>query len=156
MKTLIRLHQILLVLAILSGCYSPELRDCTVTCSGSDECAGDQVCTKGLCAAEGVACGPGSNGATDAGMDAAPRVTVRVTIGGMGKVEIQGAGTCGDSPGERDCMISVVRGPVTATAIATEQMHPFDKWDSPVCNNQPPACTFSANGPSTTITAKFK
>ncbi len=147
MKTLIRLHQVLLVLAILSGCYAPEVRDCTVTCSGADECTGDQVCTKGLCAAEGVTCGPGGM-ATDAGV-----VMVHVMIGGTGKVTL-GTSTCGDN-GARDCMIAVERGSVTALAAPLQADHPFDKWESMTCNNQPASCTFTANGP-TTIEAKFK
>jgi hypothetical protein len=154
MKTLIRLHQVLLVLAILSGCYSPELRDCTVTCGGSDECASDQVCTKGLCAAEGVSCGPGGNSATDAGIDAGARVTVHVMIEGSGRVELQGAGVCGVG-GDRDCDISVARGAVTAPASAADGGHPFALWGSPAGNDQPATCMFTANSP-VTVKAKFK
>lgn len=39
---------------ISTGCYAPSLRDCTVTCSGPDPCAGNQVCLQGLCAAPNV------------------------------------------------------------------------------------------------------
>lgn len=157
MKALIRIHQILLVLAILSGCYSPEIRDCTVTCAGSDECAGGQVCTKGFCAAEGVSCdnGPGPNPATDAGIDGAlPRVMLHVKISGNGKVDVTGAASCGEG-GMRDCMIAVFPGAVTATATAFQTDHPFDKWESMTCANAPATCMFVMTSP-TTIEAKFK
>lgn len=157
MKTLIRLHQVLLVLAILSGCYSPELRDCTVSCSGSDDCAGEQTCAKGFCAAKGVSCtGAMVNDAgTDARpVDAAPQIVLHVMISGMGKVDVAGVGRCGDA-GEHDCFFSVMRGTLTATAIPTQTDHPFEKWESMTCMGQPATCTFMANGP-TTIDAKFK
>lgn len=48
----------LLVVAIAAGgCYSPSLRDCTVSCANPTDCAGDQVCTSnGWCAAPEASC----------------------------------------------------------------------------------------------------
>src|SRR4051812_979289 len=113
MKTIIRLHQVLLVLAILSGCYEPSIRDCTVSCSGTDECAGGQVCgSQGYCVEEGVTC---TNSATDAGSST---VALRVQIDGSGKVEIVGAGSCG-AGGIRDCTINVPKGAVEINAVMT-------------------------------------
>ena len=43
-------------LALLGGCYSPSLRDCTVSCESGAQCLGDQICgADGLCAAPDVA-----------------------------------------------------------------------------------------------------
>jgi hypothetical protein len=43
--------------ALLAGCYSPEVRDCTVTCASSADCAGAQVCNGDhFCAAQGTTC----------------------------------------------------------------------------------------------------
>lgn len=47
---------VLLAVAAGSACYSPELRDCTVSCATADDCAGDQVCGRDrLCAMPTVA-----------------------------------------------------------------------------------------------------
>ncbi len=152
MRTLIRLHQLLLVLAILSGCYAPQVRDCTVTCSGAKDCAGGQVCgTDGFCAAAGVAgtCGPGG---VDAGVDAEPRVVLHVQVENEGRVDVDGASSCGGS-GPADCMISVPRGPVVIRAVTLD--NPFDRWTTPNCAGQTTTCRFTAST-STTVGAKFK
>ncbi|CAN5879057.1 hypothetical protein BH11MYX3_BH11MYX3_46260 [soil metagenome] len=156
MRHLTRLHQLLLILAILSGCYAPDVRDCTVTCSAATDCASGQVCGKdGFCAAEGVAgtCGPGG---VDAGVDAAPRVMLHVTVDGTGKVDVVGAGMCGGGGGgSNDCMISVPRGPVVINAIVTQTDKPFERWTTPNCTGQTSSCMFTANT-ATTVGAKFK
>lgn len=154
MKGLIRIHQLLLIIAILSGCYAPDLRDCTVTCTGAKDCAGGQVCGQdGYCAAEGIAgtCGD----AVDAAVDAAPSVMLRVMVMGEGYVEIVGVGTCGMT-GPRDCMIQVPKGAqVVAKAIPDDDDKPFERWTSLTCGGQGATCTFIAYV-STTVAAKFK
>lgn len=145
------------MMTLLAGCYAPELRDCAVTCGGDDTCADGQTCIKGFCAAEGVSCTESPPAmVTDAAIaaDAPERVIVRVKISNTGKVEIPGAGTCG-SNGDNDCSIPVVRGTVTATAVPTKADHPFERWESGNCKDQPATCTFSATGP-TTIEVKFR
>ncbi len=154
MRMLVRLHQLLLILAILSGCYAPEVRDCTVTCSAATDCAGGQVCgSDGFCAIAGVAgtCGPGG---VDAAVDAAPRVMIHLTVDGPGRVEVVGAGMCGGT-GPNDCVTSVPKGPVVINAVAMQGDKPFDRWTTPNCAGQSTTCMFTADT-STTVGAKFK
>jgi hypothetical protein len=155
MKSLIRLHQLLLIIAILSGCYAPDLRDCTVTCSGATDCASGQVCgSDGYCAAEGVAGSCGN--AFDAAVDSPPSVMLRVMVMGNGQVDVVGAGSCGQS-GPPDCVMQVPKnGRVQATAVTHDASKPFDKWDSMTCAGQGPTCTFTAFLATTTIAAKFR
>ncbi len=154
MRTLVRLHQLLLILAILSSCYAPEVRDCSVTCSGANQCAGGQVCgSDGFCAAPGVAgtCGPGG---VDAGVDASSRVMLHVKVEGSGRLDIVGSGMCGGN-GPSDCMISVPKGPVVINAIATQSDEPFDQWTTSNCAGQSSTCTFTVTMPAL-VGAKFK
>ena len=146
MKTLTRLHQVLLVLAILSGCYSPEVRDCTVSCSSADECAGGQVCNAmGYCADEGITCG---NSAVDAGDD---RVMLHVQVMGRGRVDVVGASSCGGA-GPSDCMIPVMKGRVTLNAV--EIGNEFDRWTSG-CTSGSTTCSVTVDR-AITVGAKFK
>ncbi|HSN28352.1 MAG TPA: hypothetical protein VLT45_18835, partial [Kofleriaceae bacterium] len=58
--------------ALLAGCYSPDLRDCTVSCASSADCAGAQVCNAShLCAAQDVACSTMTSTPHDAAIDTA-------------------------------------------------------------------------------------
>ncbi len=138
----------------LGGCYAPDLRDCTVTCSAAGDCAGGQVCgADGFCAARDVA-GSCGGGALDAGLDAAPRVMLHVVVMGTGRVDVVGASSCGDT-GAYDCLISVPKGRVTLDAVVTVGDKPFDRWTTPNCTGQTSTCMFTANT-STTVGAKFK
>jgi hypothetical protein len=146
MKALTRLHQFLLVLAILSGCYSPDVRDCTVSCSSESDCAGGQVCNpQGYCADEGITCG---NSAVDAGDD---RVMLHVQVMGKGRVDVVGASSCGGN-GPSDCMISVAKGRVTINAVKTE--NDFDRWTMG-CMSGSSTCSITVNS-AITVAAKFK
>jgi hypothetical protein len=141
---------LLIWVAALGGCYAPDLRDCTVTCTGADDCAGDQVCNdKGLCAADGVTCMGGSNGGT---VDAAvPTVTLRVTVDGEGKVVVDGIGDC-----SRDCTWQVPQSAARRLEALPTGETQFDKWTTSNCS-QPmnPRCTITP-GSSTTVGAKFR
>lgn len=155
MKHLIRLHQLLLILAILSGCYAPDLRDCTVTCTGAKDCANGQVCgADGYCAAEGVA---GSCGkAVDAAVDAPPLIMLRVTAQGKGHIDVVGTGTCTGTGGmPADCVMQVSKNAqVIVRAITDNADMPFDKWTSQTCSGQGFSCTFKAVS-ATTVSARF-
>ena len=131
---MIRLHQALVILTVLSSCYAPDLRDCTVTCSGASACSGGQICgADGYCAAPGVAGTCSAAHGVDAGLDAAPRVVLHIQIMGNGRVDVTGAGTCSSGNGPGDC---------------------FDRWTTAVCTGQTSTCTFNAVV-ATTVGAKF-
>jgi len=149
---MIRLHQALVILTVLSSCYAPDLRDCTVTCSGASACSGGQICgADGYCAAPGVAGTCSAAHGVDAGLDAAPRVVLHIQIMGNGRV-VTGAGTCSSGNGPGDCLISVPKGMVELHAIATDNA--FDRWTTAVCTGQTSTCTFNAVV-ATTVGAKF-
>ncbi|MBA3454267.1 MAG: hypothetical protein H0T42_14335 [Deltaproteobacteria bacterium] len=126
-----------------TACYAPELVDCTVACSGPDECGGDQVCNAaGLCAAEGVAC------------QAAAMITLRVQVSGTGKVVIAGVGECDDS----DCMFQVPVGNLRFDAVELDDEKPFERWTTTNCGGDQmlrTTCTFTPTA-STTVGAKFR
>jgi hypothetical protein len=157
------------VLAALAGCYSPLLRDCTVSCAAPTDCAGDQVCGEdGLCAAPEVAghCAaiPPDAGTTldDAFPDAAPpdgpaTVKLRVQVSGKGSVVIDGLGICSSlDPQRGDCMYDVPAAVAQrARAVSLQPTEVFASWTSPTCSGQGPICVFTAAA-ATTIAAKFQ
>ena len=126
----------------LAACYSPSLRDCTVTCSAATDCARGQVCgNDGLCAAPDVAdhC---TDVIADAGIDARPpvdavaRVNLHVHIDGEGDVEL-GAMSCkSGAPQNGNCDFSVVAN-VSLTLDAVDLTdHVFEKWTAGPCIGQ--------------------
>ena len=163
---------------VLAGCYSPAVRDCTVSCDGPGDCTSGQVCGQdGMCAAPEVAgrCAmlapdagtdaqPPRDAGTprdaapgpDAGPDAMPMVRLTVQIMGRGSVVLDGSTTCSsEAPQKGMCSYDVVAG-VTITAQATpillDQL--FTRWTSAVCAGQGARCTFSPDA-ATTISARF-
>jgi hypothetical protein len=143
--------RIALVVALLAGCYDPELRDCTVECNSGDECADGQVCgTSGMCAAAEAAdeCAPG-------GGSAPPRVSLRVSIDGPGEVVVEGQGTCTTDDSHDPCMYSFAAGAlVTLHARAIDDEKPFEQWTG-MCAGQSATCTLAAT-PAMTVGARFK
>jgi hypothetical protein len=115
----------------LAACYSPSLRDCSVVCNDSRDCARGQVCSSaGLCAAPEAAdrcADPFSDaGATDAG----PHVTLHVHVDGPGEIDFD-VNQC-----RADCMYSVaVHTQVTLIAVDIND-HEFDHWTMGPCANQ--------------------
>ncbi|HEU0033663.1 MAG TPA: hypothetical protein VFQ53_23715 [Kofleriaceae bacterium] len=141
-----RLH--LLAWLLAAGCYEPAVQDCTVTCSASDECAGEQVCARGFCVASGdVTCdGTGSS----------PQIVVlRVSIEGKGKVVITDIGTCTDDDASNDrCRWSVALGARIQLAAIASPDHDFEAWTAG-CSGQDATCTLTATEPMS-IGAKFE
>lgn len=141
-----------LVLAIVAGCYQPELRDCTVTCSGPDECADGQVCgSDGMCAAPDVAgqCAPGGGSAT-------AKVSLRVTIDGHGDVLVDGRTTCvSDEDAHDGCTYTFATGTtVELHAHALDEDKGFDRWTGG-CAGQSASCTL-VMAAATTVGARFR
>jgi hypothetical protein len=156
---------------VLAGCYSPSLRDCTVSCDSASDCATGQVCgTDGMCASPAVAghCAMVDAGHADAALhadaapprDAAPDAarTVRLTvqIQGKGSVTVDGAGTCSSQdPDKGSCMYDVVPGaPLAAQAMPIVPTDTFTMWSSITCAGQGARCLFTPITP-TVITARF-
>ena len=139
-----RIHLIATAWLSLAACYSPELRDCTVTCSAPDECADDQVCTSGLCRAPDATCN-----------DSASRVAVRLEVIGEGKVVIAGVGTCSSDDETHVCNWTVTIG----TQLELEAMElddrPFDRWTTSNCAGQDESCSLTARS-ITVVGAKFR
>lgn len=174
-----------LAATLLASCYSPDVRDCTVSCAAETECATGQVCgSDGFCARPayagsclarlhdaGVTTGDGGPDAPhDSGTaphdapnqppmpDAAPaHVTLHIEISGHGRVTTGGYGACDFvAPQNGSCMIDVPRGAVvTLTAVAAVDWM-FDSWTSGPCIGVAiNLCTFTANQ-AEVIGVKFK
>lgn len=157
---MMRLHALFAALALVgAGCYAPALRDCTVACSGADDCAGDQVCgPHGLCVGEGTTC---NAAAADAGSPPAS-ITLRVLIDGIGQVRVADIGVCSrtaDEPVDEltdgDCAWSVPRAALSLEAIELDEERPFDGWTTILCASEDPRCTFTPAS-ATTIGARFQ
>lgn len=159
--------QRLLFALTLAGCYSPDLADCTVTCASAADCGGDQVCTAGVCAREGVSCmvaAPGVDAVAmidpDAGIepDAAPdapppppTTTLRVKIRDKGRVTPSGMTAC--TQGE--CTYTVEVGQTITLTANADLGYRFEKWEE-ACTGHPLAvCTITVDA-ETRVTGKFK
>jgi hypothetical protein len=136
---------------VLAGCYAPEAQDCTVSCKATDSCAAGQVCgSDGLCASPEVA---GHCNGVDGGI---PLVSLRITIEGHGKVNIDGVGGCdSDSESEGKCTFAVPANlPRDLKAIANQD-RVFVAWTS-TCVGTSPTCTLTPVMLLTQVGAKFE
>jgi hypothetical protein len=158
-----------------AGCYRPEARDCTVSCSQPGDCLADQVCgDDGWCAAPEVAgrClasdGPRPDGArpdappVDAPPADAPPIDaagadLHVVVSGRGKIvvsplDVECVGTQ-NMPG--DCHFGVAPGSqVTLLPVTTHQNYPFAGWTTPNCEGSG-ACELTLEAPVTLVGASF-
>lgn len=133
-----------------AGCYAPDLRDCTVTCSAADECSGDQVCTGGFCVADGATC-MGGGVTPDA---PAAMIMLRVDIEGTGKVVIESIGECTDQRAPCTWMVPAQQMRLDARQVESDK--PFERWTTVNCAPATqPTCTLAPTS-STTVGAKFK
>jgi hypothetical protein len=160
----------------LAGCYSPSLRDCTVSCGSAGDCATGQVCgTDGMCASPAIAgrCtlvdagthdapahpdapAPRDAGLPDAPPDAARPVRLTVQIMGKGSVTIAGVGSCSSQdPDKGNCVYDVVAGvPLSAQAMPITPTDMFAMWTSITCGGQGARCQFTPVL-ATVIAARF-
>jgi hypothetical protein len=162
-------------LACLTACYSPDVRDCSVTCASSTDCAGAQVCgadhfcampeVAGTCArhqagpdAGDDAPGPAPDGGVtppvdapvtpvDAAMpDASPFVELHLQVMGHGQLNAAGH-TCSG-----DCTYQVLPLPTDVVAIGSDDQV-LEKWTAGPCAGSHVAiCTVI---PPVTVGAKF-
>jgi hypothetical protein len=167
---------LLLEVVALSGCYSPTLRDCAVSCGSAGDCASGQLCgSDGLCAAPGVAgrCALGGPGVIDASPDggpAAPRdvgasdaapdgsvtLPLHVQITGKGSVIVDNYGTCSSQGAQHgDCTFAIAPGVAqTVRAVPIQLDQVFTSWTSMTCHGQSAICVFTPNA-AASIVARF-
>jgi hypothetical protein len=151
----------------LAGCYAPSLRDCTVSCGSTSDCATGQVCgSDGMCASPEVAgrcrtlVDAGNLDAPahpDAALpDAGRMVRLTVQIMGKGSVIVDGVGACSSQdPDKGNCMYDVVAGaPLTAQANPIDASDVFAMWGSMTCAGQDARCQFTPVI-ATVIAARF-
>jgi hypothetical protein len=153
----------LAVAACASGCYSPAIGDCELSCGSDGDCAGGQVCgAEHLCAARSLSCaaavvdGGASDGkhatAADAhAIDATSDVTLTIMIGGMGMVTLDGGASCAMA----SCnLLAPIDVKATLVATPTGNMM-FDMWMMPPCAGQGATCTFVPTA-NTMVQVHFK
>ena len=158
---------------LLAGCYSPDLRDCTVSCASSADCAGAQVCSADhLCAAKAVSCANPAHPVdaavetsdaparlvdaprmVDAGpppIDAPAPVALHLHVDGMGGTLSFNSFSCTD-----DCTYQVPYN-VSITVLATANgNHSFVAWSQGPCTGSlQHTCTVMPTTPLT-LAAKF-
>jgi hypothetical protein len=163
----------------VAGCFSPEVRDCSVTCASGEDCARGQLCGSdhfcasparlGHCAvpvpvdaialADARRDSPPAMDAKrhDASIDAEEDVVLHIHIDGGGEVELVGGGTCGEAmdPSAQDCNLSATLGQVATLQAIPHPEHVFDRWESSACAGQGSTCTFVPTG-DTKIAARFR
>jgi hypothetical protein len=140
------------LIALLSACYEPSARDCTLECEAPDECADGQVCgADGYCAAPAVAgtCNPN-------GDSAEPQiVSLIVTIAGKGKVSIDKVGTCDSETSGGTCMFDVTPGVMRSLKAIENKDREFISWTS-LCSGSTMTCTVTPVMALTYVGAKFE
>ena len=164
------LARVLAAATLLAGCYSPDLRDCTVSCASSADCAGAQLCNaEHLCAAKDVSCStmttprdasPGAADAPaqrdaamiDAGrppIDAPVTVIVHLHVDGHGQLSTDTT-NC-----QNDCDVSVTRGtPMNVLAQGLGDQV-FKGWtQGPCVGSQLPSCALAPTA-NVTVGARF-
>lgn len=169
-------------LSLASACYSPDLRDCTVSCTAANDCASGQVCgSDRFCASPELAgrCAtlPTDDGGTpippmhdagaivdgesvtppDAPPDAPATKQLHIKVDGQGGVSVLGVGLCDSAPPQKgDCRFDVyLAAPLHAEAYPHLGWR-FDKWtDGPCKNDESQTCDFTPAAP-TNLDAKFR
>ncbi|MDB4952815.1 MAG: hypothetical protein JWO36_384 [Myxococcales bacterium] len=137
----------------LAGCYSPDARNCTVSCASAMECGNGQICgADGFCAAPNVA-GHCNAANPDAAVPQA-NVALRITIQGQGRVSIAGIGVCDSMDASRDCTL-MVPPHVARMLAAVETEQNFVGWTTMNCANQGSICTLTPIT-ATQVGARFK
>lgn len=149
---MMRMHTLIAGMALaVSGCYAPDVIDCTVTCTEPTDCADGQACTaNGFCAAEGQTC-MGGGITVDAGTSA---IALRIQIDGEGAVNVMGVGECSRGQNNGTCLWQVQPGPLRFQATPGEDRE-FDRWTTMNCAGQPSTCSFTPSA-ATTVGVRFR
>ena len=158
----------LLFASFATACYSPDVRDCTVTCNQAADCAPSQVCgSDGFCAAEDVAgrcatiAAPNDAGIdgrkpdarVDAMPDAWPMVRLVVRIDGRGVVTIPTVGECDGGSGQTECPFDVKKDvPLTLHATPKNNWR-FDAWSEACAAATTSSCAIA---PSAMVSARVR
>ena len=171
----LRVGAILAIALAGASCYSPELRDCTVSCEAQSDCAHGQVCgADQFCAAPEIAgrCSslPSDSGgddrdagAVDGKVDARPEragpdlamVPMHLKIDGDGRVTVSGQLTCEKQGSQNgDCMYQVPLGLAITLGAQPYNGQQFDALERCTCNAQGATCTFVPTG-ATDLHARF-
>jgi len=158
-----------------TGCYDPQLRDCSVSCTSAADCAPTQTCgSDGKCAAPEHAGNCGALEVIDAGttdgssdgrvidgpnvpVDAATmQVVLQIEIKDQGAVNVQGIGTCAYTAPMHICQFGVPQGAPRLLTASPATDFRFEKWEDPTCLGQDETCTFIPTALFTEVKAKFK
>lgn len=136
----------------LAACYSPEEHDCTVECSGVNDCGEGQICGgDGYCASPGLAgqCMPSDDHASQMKM-------LNVVIEGQGKVSIEGVGSCdSEGPMAGNCTFPVATGVALQINAVENKDREFVSWTA-TCSGTVRTCTLTPVMALTQVGAKFQ
>ncbi len=138
------------LVAALAGCYSPDVKDCTVKCASPYDCGDGQVCgSDGMCASQKLA-----GHCADLSLTA---VSLSIVIQGSGRVAVDDLGSCdSDSAPDHTCTFTVMaRTTHMLSAIANNEEHPFSSW-SQACTGTSPSCSLVPVISPTVVEAKFE
>lgn len=138
------------LLATLAGCYSPDVKDCTVKCESPNDCGDGQECgSDGMCASPKLAGHCADLSAT--------ALSLSVVIDGSGRVTVDELGTCdSDTAPHHTCMFTVMaRTTRMLSAIASNDEHPFSSW-AQACSGTSPSCSLVPVISPTVVEAKFE
>jgi hypothetical protein len=138
------------LLAALAGCYSPEVKDCSVMCESPYDCGGGQVCgSDGMCASSKLA-----GHCADLGLTA---LSLSIVIDGSGRVAVDELGACdSDTAPHHTCTFTVMaRTTRTLSALANNEEHPFQSW-AQACTGTSPSCSVVPVISPTLVEAKFQ
>ncbi|MGE5185763.1 MAG: hypothetical protein ACM31C_27060 [Acidobacteriota bacterium] len=165
------LNRVVLAASLSASCYSPDTRDCSVSCSHPLDCANGQVCgSDHFCASPEMAGRCGSlpplddAGLPDApGRDAPPRdapadarppdaptgVALQIQVMGAGTVALDAVGSC-----DKDCTLYAPFAMQATLRAEPKPKQAFDRWTQGPCVGQGATCTFVPLAP-VTIAARF-
>jgi hypothetical protein len=154
------------LLAFLAGCYSPTVRDCSVTCARASDCAEHQVCgddhfcsspeRAGTCVQSPVDAPlaiapdapPPDAAPPDATPDASPYGTVHMLVSGGGTIVLDSATSC-----RNDCTWIVPLGAHVDLQAFPDRDKQLSAWTGP-CTGNDATCSFVLVS-SVTVSAKF-